>query len=161
MSSISPTPIPYGARRRIQASTRLLHEWSKLQPWLLPPIYELRLGPTPLTTPGTVLTPALERQLSVFNRYSDLVGPMPTELLVVEAKMVADPGAQSQLQHYLDLVRVSKLPTAWPYLPIQGVLLWAVDDPIIHQRAVAAGIRIEIFTPPWVADYLNLKYFHR
>lgn len=159
--TFTPGGVPDSPRRRIQASTRLLHEWSVMQPWDAPPMYELRLGPTPLVANSPTITPAIERMLRVFNRYADMVGITPTEIQVIEAKVVADPGAISQLQHYIDLVYTTPLLQTYGNRRVQGVLLFAVNDPIVQQRAVAAGLRVLIFTPAWVQDYLNLKYFRR
>jgi hypothetical protein len=160
-ATFNPGGVPDGPRRRTQASTRLLHEWSEMQPWQFPPIYELRLGPTPLSANAPVLTPAVEAMLRVFNRYADMIGITPTEIQVIEAKMVAEPGAVSQLQHYLDLVHTTPLVRQYAGRSVQGVLLFAVNDPIVAQRANSVGIRVTIFTPAWTQDYLNLKYFRR
>lgn len=160
-ATITPGGIPDGPRRRTQASTRLLHEWSELQPWIAPPIYELRLGPTRLTAFADNLDPRVQRMMSVFNRYADLVGITETEIQVVEAKMVAEPGAISQLLHYRDLLPLTDIVLTYAPRAIQPVLLFAVDDPVVHQAANAQGIRVIIYTPSWTADYLNLKYFRR
>lgn len=159
--TITPGGVPDTPRRRIQASTRLLHEWSILQPWSEPPTYELRLGPTRLTANAPTITPAVERMLRLFNRYADMIGVTSAEIQVIECKVVSEPGAISQLQHYLDLAYATPLLQSYPGRRFQGVLLFAVDDPIVHQRAAALGLRVIIFTPPWVQDYLNLKYFRR
>ncbi len=137
----------------------LLHEWAALHRWDAGPWYETRLGPTPLL-PGVVpVSPAIVAMMRRANRYADLVGVAGQAILVVEAKVVAEPGAISQLQHYVDLVRTTPLLAQYPGHTIQPVLVWAVDDPIIHQRAVANGIRVEIFAPSWVADYLAAKFY--
>jgi hypothetical protein len=159
--TITPTAIPDGPRRRTPASTRLLHEWSLLQPWVAGPWYELRLGPTPLVATGAPITPEMEASLRAFNRYSDLVGVTATELWVVEAKMVAEPGALSQLQHYVELVYSSPVYAQYPQKVIQGILVWAVDDPIIHTRAASYGFRVDVFTPDWVQTYLGTRFYHR
>jgi len=159
--TFTPGGVPDGPRRRTQASTRLLHEWSVMQPWDVPPMYELRLGPTPLSANAPNITANVEAMLRVFNRYADMVGITPTEIQVIEAKVVADPGAVSQLQHYVDLVHTTPLVRQYAPRSVQGVLLFAVNDPIVTQRANSVGIRVEIFTPDWVQDYLNLKYFRR
>lgn len=159
--TITPGGVPDGKRRSTPASTRLLHEWSIMQPWIVPPTYELRLGPTPLQPGAPVVSPEMQRMLTVFNRYADLVGISATEIDVVEAKMVATPTALSQLEHYVELVWAMGLPSQWPGKIVQGVLLWAVDDPIIHQRAARYGFRVEVFTPPWTQDYLATRFYHR
>lgn len=124
-------------------------------------MYELRLGPTPLSANASNITPAIEGMLRRFNRYADMIGVTPDEIQVIEAKVVADPGAISQLQHYIDLVHTTPLLQQYPGRRVQGVLLFAVNDPIVAQRANAAGLRVSLFTPPWVQEYLNLKYFRR
>ncbi len=159
--TITPGGVPDGKRRRTPASTRLLHEWSIMQPWIVPPTYELRLGPTPLLPGAAQVSPEIARMLSVFHRYSDLVGISATAIAVVEAKMVAEMGALSQLEHYVELVYAMGLPSQWPGKIVQGVLLWAVDDPIISQRAARYGFRVEVFSPPWAQDYLATRFYHR
>ena len=159
--TITPGGVPDGKRRRTPASTRLLHEWSIMQPWIVPPTYELRLGPTPLLAGAPVIDPKIVAMLRVFNRYADLVGILPTEIAVVEAKMVADMGALSQLEHYVELVYAMGLPSNWPGKIVQGVLLWAVVVAIIRQWAARYGFRVEVFTPPWTQEYLGTRFYHR
>lgn len=129
-----------------------------MQPWEAGPWYELRLGPTPQIPNGQYVDPKYLPALRAFNRYADLVGISRGEIQVVEAKMMADPGAISQLQHYVDLVRTTPLIRTYPNQIVTPILLWAIDDPIISQRAQAAGIRVEIFTPPWVNEWLKRKF---
>lgn len=156
--TFTPGGVPNGARVRTPASTRLLQDWSLTQPWISPPVYEQRLGPTPLLPGYLTVSPAVAAMLARANRYADLVGATSTQILVVEAKMVAIPGAISQLTHYINLVYSSPIRTTYPFLPVQGVLVWAVDDPIVHQEAVAAGLRVDVFAPQWAVDYLNARY---
>jgi hypothetical protein len=156
--SFSPGGVPDGVRRRTPASTRLLHEWSINQPWITPPDYELRLGPTPLTTQLSGLTPGMQALLRNSNRYADLVGITDKEIQVVEAKMIADPGAVSQVLHYRDLVYATPLLQQYTARVVQPVLLWAVDDAIVHKTAVRQGIRVIVFTPSWVAEYLQRSF---
>jgi len=159
--TITPGGVPDGRRRNVQASTKLLHEWALMQPWDTPPVYELRLGPTPLSAGVDVLTPEVEAMLRVFNRYADLVGVTSTEILVVEAKMLFDPGAISQLQHYVDLVHYTPILRQYPGRMIVPVILVAFDDPILHQKANAQGIRVIVYSPAWAADWLKLRYSGR
>jgi hypothetical protein len=158
MSSITPTAISEGVRRSKFASTRLLHEWASMQQWDAGPWYELRLGPTPQVTGGGYVAPNFARMLSVFNRYADLVGIARGEVIVVEAKMQFDPGAISQVQHYVNLVLQTELVKQYAARVVSPVILVAIDDPIVHQQATAAGIRVELFTPPWVNDWLARRY---
>lgn len=157
--TITPGGVPDGKRRRTQASTKLLHEWSLTQLWDSPPVYEYRLGPTPLLAGAVPVDQRVEGMLRRANRYADLVGPIFPYLKVVECKVVADPSAISQLQHYVNLVTSTPLPAAWQGLVVQPVLLWAIDDPLVHQTATQNGITVVIYDPPWVAEYLASKFY--
>lgn len=158
-AKFTPGGVPPGSRRRVQASTMLLAEWSMMQPFLFAPYYNLRLGPTPLRVYAAVLDAATEAMLRRSNRYADLVGVTDREIWVVESKVVAEPGAISQVLHYRDLIGTT--PTLKPHMSktIQPILLWAVDDPVIHATAVRQGIRVVVYTPAWVQQYLNEKVF--
>lgn len=156
--TFTPGGVPDGTRRTKYASTRLLHEWSQVQPWLEPPTYELRLGPTPLSANGAPLTPQVAAMLRVFNRYADLIGVTADEVQVVEAKIFPDPGAISQLEHYIELVHYTSLPRSHEGKPIQGVILVGLDDPWMGQRARARGFRWTVFSPQWVSDYVQTRY---
>lgn len=160
-AQITPTPIPPGPRRNVQASTRLLHEWAAMQPWDSPPVYELRLGPTVMTTNGLELTPKLEAMIRVRNRYADLVGVSGGTLLIIEAKVVIDDASLGQIEGYLALVSSTPALKKYLTLPMCGVLLAALDDSLVRQRALQKGIRVEIYSPSWVQDYLTAKYYRR
>src|SRR5262249_46155948 len=156
-----PGGIPEGKRATKFASTRLLKEWSALQPWQEPPIYELRLGPTPLSPNVDVLTPQVEAMLRVFNRYADLVGITDQEIQVVEAKIFPDPGAISQVKHYETLIHSTPLLRQYPGRIVQPVILVALSDPIMAQAAAAQGIRWIVYTPAWVSGYVQTRYTAR
>jgi len=159
MAEITPGGVPPGKRARTQASTMLLQQWAATQTWLAPPVYEMRLGPTPLLNNGLPVTPRIANMLARANRYADLIGAVAGTILVVEAKVVATPAAISQLQLYVNLAYASPIRDQFPLLPITPVLVWAVDDPIVHQMAIAAGITVEVFSPPWVAAYLQNRFY--
>jgi hypothetical protein len=158
-TGFTPGGIPPGPRVRTQASTMLLQQWSATMPWDSPPAYEYKLGPTPLLPGNVPITPKMANMLRNANRYADLVGPIAPNLLVVEAKVVADPSAIGQLLNYVALVTSTPLPQAWQGLLVHPVLLWAIDDPVVHQLATTQGMEVVIFDPPWVADYLSNTYY--
>lgn len=154
----NPGGVPLGARLARFASTRLLHEWSQLQPWEAPPVYELRLGPTPLTSATGVITAAQENMLRNFNRYADMIGITPHEIQVIEAKMQFDPGAISQVLHYVDLVHYTPILKEFSGRLVVPVILVAFDDPRLRQMAEAQAIRVIQYTPSWASDWLVKRY---
>jgi hypothetical protein len=160
-AAIVPTPIPPGARRRIQASTNLLHAWLAIaHPGALIK-YEMRLGPTPLSTPGFPVTPATEAMLRVANMFADAVVIEPTQIMVIEAKVVGQPSAISQLRAYEMLVMNTPELRAHTGKQLVAMHLWAVDNELAHQMATQAGQAVTIYTPTWIEDYLQSKYWRR
>ena len=75
--------------------------------------------------------------------------------------MLFDPGAISQLQHYVDLVHYTPLLRQWPSRRVAPVILVAFDDPILHQKANAQGIRVIVYSPLWAAEWLKKRYSGR
>lgn len=156
--TITAGGVPDGIRRTKYASTRLLHEWSSIQPWLEPPVYNLRLGPTPLSANGQVLTLQEEAMLRNFYRYPDLIGVTDSELQVVEAKLFPDPGALSQLELYVDLVHQTSILRQHDSKRLQPVILVGLDDPVLAQKAAARGYRWVVYSPQWVGHYIQTRY---
>ena len=154
---IIATGFPAGKRLLQYNSTRLLHEWAGSQPWNAGPWYELRLGPVPLAANQELLTEKERAMLTRWNRYADLVGVGPSSIRVVEAKMLLDPGAISQLTHYVNLLRLTPVLRDFSYLPFESVIVVAIDDPVVHQLANAAGHQVVVFTPPWVGDWMTRR----
>lgn len=157
--TITPTPISDGPRRRVQASTQLLHAWVSLAHPTAIAKYEMRLGPTPLNVGTFPVSPQIVAMLRNANRYADLVYVEPDEVGVVEAKVVPTPGCVSQLSAYAGLV--FSTPELQQYLtkPFRQYHLWAVDDEQVHSMASQAGQAVIIYTPTWIEDYLSQVYW--
>ena len=137
----------------------LLREWADLRYPGVPLIEQMRLGPTESTLNGVTVSPAMSRMLSVYNWYADGVLVLDDQVLCIEAKLRASPSACSQVEFYLaQMIRTAELQ---PYMnrPFVPVVLWAVDDPAVSNFARARGIRVEVYTPPWIEEYLNSVLF--
>ncbi len=154
-----PTPFPNGKRSRIRASSMLLQEWVTAKYPLAQVFYELRLGPTTKTLVGVQVSPALEAMLRVANWYADCVVVTPTEVLVIEAKVDADAGAVGQVLFYRTLIYSTPSLQGYTTMPVQPVVLFAQDDSGVTPFARGLGCRVEIYTPPWIATYLEQRQF--
>jgi hypothetical protein len=157
--TITPSTAPSGARSRVQASTMLLSEWLALFRPNTTHLWNLRLGPTVQSVPGVTLTPAIEGMLRRFNLYADCVSVSPTEIEVIESKVVAEPGAISQVETYAQLALTTPALTGFTGRAVVPVLLFATNSDIVRQKAVAAGIRYQIYSPVWIQEYLASKYY--
>ena len=154
-----PTPFPNGARSRVPASSMLLQEWVSAKFAGAQVFYELRLGPTSKSLVGVQVSPTLEAMLRVSNWYADAVVVLPSEILVIEAKVDPNPGAVGQVLFYRTLIYSTPALQLYTTMPVSPVVLFAEDDSGVTPFARGLGVRVEIYTPTWIADYLNRQQF--
>ena len=157
--TITPGGIPPGGRARIPASTMLLDEWVKLRYPKALVFYQLRLGPTSRTLLNVTVTPALDAMLRVANWYADVVILTESEGLIVEAKVEPRPEAVGQVLFYLRLYWSTPDLAQYSHLPFSPVVLFGESDQAVTDFARSLGVRVEIYTPVWIADYLNRQQF--
>lgn len=157
--TITPGGIPDGVRRRTPASTMLLHEWVSLRYPGAMVFYQLRLGPTSRSLVNVQVTPELERMLRVANWYADAVVLTDSGGLMVEAKVEPDPRAVGQVLFYLRLYWSTPELAPYAHLPFTPVVLFAESDPTVTDFARSLGVRTEIYTPTWIAQYLERQQF--
>lgn len=156
----SPVSIP-GPTGRRPWSTQLLREWAALKYPGIVLREQLRLGPTSASLAGVQVDPALEAMLRVENWYADGLLVTPAEILLVEAKVKADPSAVGQVLFYQrQAIRTPALADAL-HKSIVPVVLFAEMDADVSAFARQLGCRVEIYTPQWIADYLTQVQFRR
>jgi hypothetical protein len=154
----SPVAVP-GKTGRTPWSTILLQDWAALKYPQYHLYEQMRLGPTSSTLVGVNVSPALEAMLRVNNWYADGVIALPNEVLFVESKMQSTPGAISQVKFYVrEGMRTPALQNlmAIPFIP---VVLFAESDNDVNMFARQEGVRVEIYTPSWISDYLTQVQF--
>jgi len=137
----------------------LLREWSAAR---YPGVYlaeQMKLGPTPITLNGVVVSPAFARMLTVSNWKVDGELVLDDSILLIEAKMVATPQAVGQVEFYVR--QAKKTPDLLPHLnkPIQPVVLWAEDIADVSAYARSRSIRVEVYTPSWIESYMQRVQF--
>ena len=137
----------------------LLQEWVTAKYPTAQVFYEIRLGPTSKALVGFQVSPALEAMLRVANWYADCVIVTPTEGIVVEAKVDPDPGAVGQVLFYRTLIYSTPSLVQFATLSFQPVVLFAEDDSGVTPFARGLGVRVEIYTPAWIATYLEQRQF--
>src|SRR5215469_3643763 len=156
--SRSPVAVPGPSGRR-PWSTMLLREWAALRYPGIQLREQLRLGPTTSELNGRTVSPAMQRALSVFNWYADGVVVLDDQVLCIEAKLRATPSAVSQVEFYLQqMIRTAEL-QQYMNRPFVPVVLWAIDDPAVSAYARGRGVRVEVYTPAWIEDWMqNVLY---
>ena len=118
-------------------------------------LQRVRVGQVPSDLEVAGLEDAEIRMLGVWRRWVDALVVDPPVLRVIEASMVPDPGDVSQLELYMHLV--PKTPDLEEFVDLTpiGLLVYAIDDPVIHRLAADRGFTVEIYQPPWLAQYLK------
>jgi hypothetical protein len=154
----SPVAVP-GKTGRRPWSTMLLREWAALKYPGAKLLEQVRLGPTEAKLSGVTVSPALERALRVENWYADGVIALPDQVLFIESKVKATPGAVGQVKFYIR--QAFATPDLQPLMSLAfvPVVLFAEDDAAVSQFCRNEGCRVEIFTPQWIADYLTQVQF--
>jgi hypothetical protein len=139
-----------------QREMRLVTEWLQLTYPDAAYQVRVRLGSLPLNL-GTQDTDTPEARLvhNAFARWADAVVFLQDRTLIVEAKLVAHPVALSQLELYLRLVRSSPFLNLREGVPIEPVLLYAVEDVLVSQLAREKGITLVQYYPAWVDESLQ------
>ena len=114
----------------------------------------VRLGSIPLEFVARPLTSEQARQLSRLKRYCDAVIFLPDRTIIVEAKMRAEPGIVTLLALYRRLFKETPdLRERWG-LPLEMMLLYAVEDPVTIEFAREVGIRAVQYRPEWIEEWL-------
>jgi hypothetical protein len=137
----------------------LLREWAAMKYPAVNLFANIKLGPTQAHLVGVKVHPSFERALQVEMWYADGMIDLPSEVLIIESKMQASPQAVGQVKFYCR--QVIRTPRFAPLLvkPIVPVVLFAEDDYDVTQFCRTEGVRVELYTPAWIEDYLSQVQF--
>lgn len=118
----------------------------------------VRLGTIPGELPVEGLSDPERRLLGAWRRWADAVVIEPERVTVIEAAVMPDPGDVSQLELYLHLFPLTPEFQELRERPLRGLLVYAIDDPVIRRLAADRDFTVEIYRPAWVDDYLSQVY---
>jgi len=104
------------------------------------------------------LSESERRMVGVFRRWADAIVFMPDRLVLIEAAIRPSPGDISQLELYKHLLPHTPELAEHAGKPIELLLVYAIEDPLIVSLARNRGIRVQYFKPDWVDDYLRILY---
>lgn len=118
----------------------------------------VRLG----SSPAALVTPEMPeeelRMLGVWRRWADAVVVLPSKLVLIEAAIRPDPGDISKLELYAFLLPQTAEFRAQKDLPIELILLYALEDPVLVRLAREKGIKTIYYRPIWLPEYLDILY---
>ena len=118
----------------------------------------VRLGSVHPDLQPEKLSPAELRAMGVWRRWADAIVFMPDHLVLIEAAIRPSPGDISQLELYKHLLPLTPELAEHKEKPIEPLLLYALEDPVIVGMARERGIQVVYFHPGWVDDYLKILY---
>jgi hypothetical protein len=118
-------------------------------------LQRVRVGQIPSELDVAGLDDAELRMVGVWRRWVDAVVVDPPLIRVIEAAILPDPGDVSQLELYLHLLPMTPELREFEHLRPAGMLVYALDDPVIRRLAADRNFTVEIYQPVWLAQYLE------
>lgn len=122
---------------------------------------EVRLGGPPPAPTGFATDNSTLAYLGNRRRYADALVIRAADIILIEAKVEADPGVVSTLQLYGALLPLTPELREFKDRRLRMMLLWAIDDPVLSAIAKRAGIEVVVWCPQWVKDDLRAKYSNK
>jgi hypothetical protein len=116
----------------------------------------VRLGYPRSEIPSSYMSPEERAMIGAWRRWADAIILQKDKLTLVESAIRPDPGKVGQLQLYKLLVPNTPELEPWKGLPIEMILLYAIEDPATNYMARAQGIHCIEYKPLWLPDYLTI-----
>ena len=117
-------------------------------------LYNFRVGGIPTKLEGVDITGLSSNIYKVFNRYVDAIVITADKIILIEAKILADIGAVSQLEYYASLVYQTPELAQYSKLPLELRIVTASADPSFVAYATSKGINVQVFQTQDAVDYL-------
>lgn len=94
--------------------------------------------------------------VGLFRRWADAVILLENRVILLEGKILPQPGVISQLDLYERLFPKTPELSEHAHKPIEKTLLCAVEDPLVTQMAREQNIRVVVYRPEWIDGYLDI-----
>jgi hypothetical protein len=146
-----------GTRSNRQGETQLLAEWLTRSAAGVPAKTHVFVGEQTLLWNGAAPSPNIQRALGVWSDWADCRLVYPSEVWLVEAKIVGTSCAYGQV---LDYARQYAMSADYqPFYPRQivAVVLTAYERPGTAAFYATFGVRTIVFTPTWASASLAYK----
>ena len=114
----------------------------------------VRLGSPKGQVPRPEMSEEERAMVGVWRRWADAVILEQDRVTLVESAIRPQPGKISQLELYRLLLPHTPELKPWSHLPIDMVLLYAIEDPATIYLARQKGIKCIEYKPSWLPAYL-------
>jgi hypothetical protein len=137
--------------------TRLIAEYVHTQyaPW--EKWFNPRLGPIPDNLREEVGDKKASSLYRAYMPYPDAIVATSEALVIIEGKIRASVEAVGQLILYAQLVRETDAFLRFAHLPVRKEIVTPWPNPTLERLLIEPDIKIMIFTPDWVKEYLQHK----
>jgi len=142
-------------REYIRWEDRLISEWlAKTYPGVEFRMH-VRLGPDDMRDEGGKFSPSRIRMHQVYKSRCDAIVFLPDRLILVEAAVIMTPTKVTQLELYQRMIPTTPDLAPWRHLPIEPLLLYCVEHPMLATMAREKGFRTVQYIPDWLPDRLS------
>jgi len=142
-----------------QGEMQLISEWLTT----LPPSWQskthVKVGADPLFYAGARLTPAQQRAFGVWSDWCDARVVTPSEVWIVEGKLVARGGAYGQVLDYVDQYKSGDDYKNFAPRAIVPVVVCQAARGRLSKLFLALGVRTIVFAPSWPVAGSLMKLF--
>jgi len=138
--------------REMQMLTEWLTKTQRGKRWMT----RVRLGSPRPEVPRPDMSPEELAMIGGWRRWADAIILEDTHVTIVEAAIRPQPGDISQIQLYARLFPHTPELKAWHGLPIDMILLYAIEDPLVVTMAREAKIQAIEYKPLWLPQYLQI-----
>lgn len=135
--------------------SRLLSEWIQKTYPENKVMYRVRLGPYPGWAQKMIEEGVPSELYKIYQRWADAIIILQNEVILVEAKIKANPSVIGQIILYATLLPKTPELSSIKDMPIRKLILTALRDPDVEELAKTFGIEIAVYAPTWVIDYLK------
>ncbi|MBA7545821.1 hypothetical protein ES705_38199 [subsurface metagenome] len=118
----------------------------------------VHLGSVQPRLKGRFLDEAEARMLGTFRRWADALVLLPDRIVLIEGKILPQPGVISQLELYAELIPKTPELAEHKHKPIEKVILCAIEDPQVTAMARKHGCRVVTFKPAWLNSYMKILH---
>lgn len=135
------------AQSQAQGEIQLVTEWLLTLPAAWQSKTRVKVGAQPLRYLGQSLSPAQQRAFGVWSDYADARVVTPTQVWLVEGKLVATGGAYGQLLDYLDQYEQSADYQNFVGLQVVGKVVTMAAKPRTVRLFQEYGIDTIVYSP--------------
>lgn len=138
-----------GPQGNNQREISLVTQWLSTLPDSFTKTTHIRVGAQNLVFQGPPLTPAQAQRFASWQSWCDARVVTPSEVWIVEAKLVGTGGAYGQVLDYCNDYPLSADAREWPGRAIIPVVVCQAAEPRTMAYFATLGVRTIIFQPSW------------